>query len=92
MGMGFVELMLLGSILVIMIAIVIVIVALVRRALSPRRTPVAPLSQASAQPEARSVAAQLGEADQLLDQGHISRAEHASLRAQLLGIERSPDE
>jgi len=92
MGMSFVELMLLGSILAIMISIVIGIVALVRRALSPRRTPVAPLSLESARLEARSVAAQLGEADQLLDQGHISRAEYASLRARLLGIERSPDE
>jgi hypothetical protein len=86
------ELIILVSILAIVISMVIGIVAVVRRALSPRRTLVVPLSQEPAQIEARSVAAQLGEADELLGQGHISQAEYVSLRARLLGIERPPDE
>jgi hypothetical protein len=86
------ELIILGSILAIVISMTIGIIALVRRAASPDRTPVVPSSQQPAQLEARSVAAQLGEADQLLGQGHISRAEYVSLRARVLGIERPPDE
>jgi hypothetical protein len=42
--------------------------------------------------EERSLAAQLGEADQLLGHGDISQAEYISLRARLLGIERPPDQ
>ena len=82
----------LGLIVTIVISMVIVIIALWRRGLSPRRTPVVPDSPQPAQIEARSVAAQLGEADQLLGQGHISQAEYAAMRARLLGIERPPDE
>ena len=86
------ELIILGSILAMVISMVIGIIALVRRALSPRQTLVLPLPQEPVQIEARSVAAQLGEADELLGQGHISQAEYVSLRARLLGIERPPDE
>ena len=86
------ELIILASILAIVISMTIGIIALVRRAASTHPTPVVPFSQQPAQLEARSVAAQLGEADQLLGQGHISRAEYVSLRARLLGLERPPDE
>ena len=86
------ELIILGSILAIVSLVTVGIIALVRRASSPRRTIVVPLSPEPAQIEARSVAAQLGEVDQLLGEGHISRAEYVSLRARLLGINRPPDE
>ena len=92
MGVTGTELIILGLILTIMVSMGIGIIALLRRGLSPRRTPVVPLSPEPDQIEARSVAAQLGEADQLVGQGHISRAEYVSLRARLLGIERPPDE
>jgi hypothetical protein len=91
-GVNVGALIILGSILTIVISMVIGIIALLRRGLSPRRTLVVPLSQEPPQIEARSVAAQLGQADQLLGQGHISQAEYVSLRARLLGIERPPDE
>ena len=86
------ELIILGSILAIVTLMTVGIIALVRRASSPGRTLVVPLSPEPAQIEASSVAALLGEADQLLGEGHISRAEYVSLRARLLGIERPPDE
>ena len=76
-----------GVFLAIPIAVIVLIVVLVRN--SRRRAVAAPAPSGylpASAPQAALPEQQLAEADRLLAGGHISQAEHASMRGRILGL------